>query len=143
MGCTSSTAAGAGGSSAVKLSDMGSRRGIGHTERMGGKTKRAADRKGIGHTERMGRGSREEAAQAADLPAPELDLNCDGGGECAPDLDDAGVMTEREVARRTSCSARTKTVELSGGADSTIKVRYAFWTQRGYYPDGKWIFLLI
>ena len=81
-----------------------------------------------------------QAGDAADLPAPELDLVCDGEGECAPsspDLDDAGVMTEREVARRTSCSARTKTVELSGDGDSIIKVRYAFWTQRGYYPDGK------
>ena len=142
MGCTSSTAAGGGSSSAAKLSDMGSRKGVGHTERMGRGGSRA-DRKGIGHTERMGRGAK-AAAQDADLPAPDLDLVCDGEGECAPsspELDDAGVMTEREVARRTSCSARTKTVELSGGGDgdSIIKVRYAFWTQRGYYPDGECI----
>ena len=137
MGCTSSTPA---SGESIPLSAMGSRKGIGHTERMGS---RAKDRKGIGSTERMGRavkGSvKGSAPQAGALPpGPEIDLTCDGQGECAPELDDAGVMTEREVARRTSCSARSKTVELNtADKDSKIKVRYAFWTQRGYYPDGK------
>lgn len=138
MGCTSSTAAGPTPTSgeSVPRSAMGSRKGVGHTERMGS---RAKDRKGIGHTERMGRAGK-AASQAGTLPpGPELDLICDGEGECAPELDDAGVMTEREVARRTSCSARSKTVELNTTVkESKIKVRYAFWTQRGYYPDGKW-----
>ena len=114
---------------------MGSRKGVGHTERMGS---RAKDRKGIGHTERMGRTGKGTPQAGTLPPGPELDLTCDGQGECAPELDDAGVMTEREVARRTSCSARSKTVELNtADKDSKIKVRYAFWTQRGYYPDGR------
>lgn len=137
MGCTSSTPADSAPASgkSVPMSAMGTRKGVGHTERMGTRTK---DRKGIGHTERMGRTGK-GAPQAGDLPpGPDLDLACDGQGECAPELDDAGVMTEREVARRTSCSARSKTAELNtADKDSKIKVRYAFWTQRGYYPDGE------
>lgn len=89
---------------------MGSRRGIGHTERMGSASRDA--RKGVTNADRSDRPSREEGAE----------------------LDENGVMTEAEIARRTVCSAETKTAELGSG-DNKIRVKYAFWTQRGYYPD--------
>ena len=76
---------------------MGSRRGIGHTERMGSASRDA--RKGVTNGERSGRPSREEGAE----------------------LDENGVMTEAEIARRTVCSAESKTAELGSG-DNKIRV---------------------
>ena len=130
MGCTSSTAAKPDPSN-VHKSDMGSRRGIGHTERVGNRS-----RKGIGHTERMGRTSK--TAAAASRPSPQAAPDFDDEVDYVPELDDEGIMTDAEVARRTSSSAHSRSIELAagGGGKDSIKVRYAFWTQRGYYPDG-------
>ena len=130
MGCTSSKAVPTQKDpSLVRMTDMGSRRGIGHTERVGNRS-----RKGIGHTERMGRTAKSARAAAPQAMPPDLD-----DLDRVPDLDDEGIMTDAEVARRTSSSARSRSVELSAGSDSkdSITVRYAFWTQRGYYPDGR------
>lgn len=46
-------------------------------------------------------------------------------------------MTNAEVESRIECSESSRTATFGG-----IKVRYAFLSQRGYYPDGKVILLV-
>ena len=48
-----------------------------------------------------------------------------GGGTNEP-------MTNAEIENRIECSESSRTATIGG-----VKVRYAFLSQRGYYPDGK------
>jgi len=48
-----------------------------------------------------------------------------GGGKNEP-------MTNAEIENRIECSESSRTATIGG-----VKVRYAFLSQRGYYPDGK------
>lgn len=43
-------------------------------------------------------------------------------------------LTELEIQSRIESSKQTQTLEIDG-----VKMRYAFMSQRGYYPEGIWL----
>jgi hypothetical protein len=81
--------------------------------------------KGIGATERM-IGNQIKKAGVIVIPSSD------------PKIDAAGQMLKEEVVKRTKSSATVSEVMLGNyQKGNVLNVRYAYWTQRGYYPDGK------
>ena len=60
-----------------------------------------------------------------------------------PDLDIVtGRLMPGEIASRRELSLETKSTTIMDG-DITITIEYAFCSQRGYYPDGKFRFMFV
>lgn len=54
-----------------------------------------------------------------------------------PKVNASGHLCKEEVVKRTKSSVTVSTVVLGDkNQGGLIRVRYAYWTQRGYYPDG-------
>jgi len=133
------------GSKAASAADlgkkMGSRRGVGHTERMG--TRNRQVRRGIGSSERMSRrilGEPATSAASANVTVEEHRKKL--GMSLAPTLDANGHMTPEAVEMRISKSVRAQQVVLRDGGggkkgevEQSTRLEYAYVTQRGYYPD--------
>ena len=75
----------------------------------------------------MSCGSSTTAKAAGGVPKAAADGPGGGGGKNEP-------MTNAEIENRIECSESSRTATFGG-----VKVRYAFLSQRGYYPDGEWL----
>jgi hypothetical protein len=55
-----------------------------------------------------------------------------------PRLDADGQLMPEEFVKRAVCSPENRNVKL-GNPDkgNVVRMQYAYWTQRGWYPDGK------
>jgi hypothetical protein len=83
---------------------------------------------GVGATERLASNRQKKMASIV------------GQGDDAekPKLDGTGHLMMEEIVKRTNSSVKNSVVTLGRqGKGNTVQVRYAYWTQRGYYPDGK------
>lgn len=55
-----------------------------------------------------------------------------------PRLDANGQLMPEEVVKRTVCSPENINVKLgSPDKGNVVRMQYAYWTQQGWYPDGK------
>jgi hypothetical protein len=66
--------------------------------------------------------SKPEQHVAVKAPAPLRDATSNG----------EEPMTNDEIEKRIECAEESKSITLGG-----IKIRYAYLSQRGYYPEGK------
>lgn len=80
-------------------------------------------KKGIGATERL---------LSTQIKKAGLDLPPD------PKVNDSGHLIKEEIVKRTENSVTHTEIMLGNyQKGSVVGVSYAYWTQRGYYPDGK------
>lgn len=84
--------------------------------------------KGVGGTERlMSNRKRKMAAALGEAAEPEK-----------PKLNVSGQLMPEEVVKRTFCSLTNSHMTLGRPTrGNVIEMDYAYWTQRGYYPDGE------
>ena len=108
-----------------------------------------ARKKGIGATERLIGSYLEKVCvkeqDATWLLYPSVNWQCElwslkkSGIELppVPKVDENGHLMQEEVVKRTKSSVSVSHVVL-GHVDkgTTVTASYAYWTQRGYYPDG-------
>mmetsp|Transcript_13813 Transcript_13813/g.15168 ORF Transcript_13813/g.15168 Transcript_13813/m.15168 type:complete len:514 (+) Transcript_13813:48-1589(+) len=124
MGCSTSK-------HEAPLSERRKNAGIGATEHL------PYPRKGIGQTERMQSKQAKEAAKSSSTKKETLAPNADGIVKEDPKVNENGHLMPEEVVKRTASSIRPKKLLLGNSAKGgpALKLRYAYLTQRGYYPD--------
>lgn len=124
MGCEQSKTAGP--PPALNLTNHNSMRS---TSNRGSATRSKQRPKGVGATERMisNRNKKFQLAQGLETSPEE---------EPKIKLKDNGQMMQEEVVKRTNSSLVNSNATLGKGEKgNVIHVQYAYWTQRGYYPD--------
>lgn len=82
----------------------------------------------VGGTERMLSLINKKAAMAKMLEAEE---------RISPKLNTEGQLMPEEVVKRTTSSPENVTVTIGSPGSNLLQIQYAYWTQQGWYPDGK------
>lgn len=115
MGCEQSTAKGPENEDNAFISQNG---GVEVNSSRNFVPKNSVRRKGVGATEHL-------------MNSGKIDP------KLAPKLDEKGNLIEEEIIKRTKSSIRPKQIILGNGETGGARIRadYAYWTQRGYYPD--------
>ena len=59
------------------------------------------------------------------------------GEKVLPKVDTKGQLLPEEIIKRTTCSENRNVTIGKPGEGNVIRMQYAYWTQQGWYPEGK------
>lgn len=89
-----------------------------------GKTERKSHSFTTGGTERLMGSTKRKSSQQKDEKVP-------------PKVDADGQLMPEEVVKRSTCSENRNVTIGKPGKGNVIRMQYAYWTQQGWYPEGK------